>query len=132
MQQEQQLDLFGDLFADLNEQASETSNSNNNETTDVQSRTEEEGRGGQQPQQDAQVGRSAGHEAEGTDGRGMGGRSSRNSVSDGERSLGVSGTPQSQQHVEAATETDGKASGTVVASRQASAYSEKVGCGMTG
>ena len=121
LQQEQQLDLFGDLFADLNEQASETSNSNNNETTDVQSRTEEEGREGQQPQQDAQVGRSAGHEAEGTDGRGMGGRSSLNSVSDGERSLGVSGTPQSQQHVDpaadatgtVATENEVKTSGTV-------------------
>ena len=125
LQQEQQLDLFGDLFADLNEQASETSNSNNNETTDVQSRTEEEGRGGQQPQQDAQVGRSAGHEAEGTDGRGMGGRSSLNSVSDGERSLGVSGTPQSQQHVEAATETDGKASGTVAAKNTNNNHAER-------
>ena len=107
LQQEQQLDLFGDLFADLNEQASETSNSNNNETTDVQSRTSEEGRGGYQPQQDAQVGRSTGHEAEGPDGQGMGGRSSLNSVSDGERSLGVSGTPQSQQHVEPAADATG-------------------------
>lgn len=117
LQQEQQLDLFGDLFSNLNEQASETSNSNNNETTDIQSRTEEEGRGGQQPQQDAQVGRSAGHEAEGSDGQGMGGRSSSNTLSDGERSLGLSGIHQSQQHVEAATETDGKASGTVVAAK---------------
>ena len=125
LHQEHQLDLFGDLFADLNEQASETSNSNNNETTDVQSRTKEEGRGGQQPQQDAQVGRSAGHEAEGSDGRGMGGRSSRNSVSDGERSLGVSGTPQSQQHVEAATETDGKESGTVPAKNTNNNHAER-------
>lgn len=111
LQQEQQLDLFGDL----NGQASETSNSNSNETTDVQSRTAEEGRGGHEPQQDAQVGRSAGHEAEGTDGRGMGRSNTTNTRPDGERSLGVSGTPQSQQHVEAATETDGKASGTVTA-----------------
>ena len=121
LQQGQQSDLFGDLFADLNEQASETSNSNNNETTDVQSRTSEEGRGGYKPQQDAQVGRSTGHEAEGPDGQGMGGRSSLNSVSDGERSLGVSGIPQSQQHVEpaadatgtVATENEEKTSGTV-------------------
>ena len=121
LQQEQQLDLFGDLFSNLNEQASETSNSNNNETTDIQSRTEEEGRGGQQPQQDAQVGRSAGHEAEGSDGQGMGGRSSSNTLSDGERSLGLSGIHQSQQHVEPATDATGtvatenevKTSGTV-------------------
>ena len=121
LQQGQQSDLFGDLFADLNEQASETSNSNNNETTDVQSRTSEEARGGYKPQQDAQVGRSTGHEAEGPDGQGMGGRSSLNSVSDGERSLGVSGIPQSQQHVEpaadatgtVATENEEKTSGTV-------------------
>ena len=121
LQQEQQPDLFGDLFSDLNEQASETSNSNNNETTDIQSRTSEEGRGGHQPQQDAQVGRSTGHEAEGPDGQGMGGRSSSNTLSDGERSLGVSGTPQSQQHVEPAADATGtvatdnevKTSGTV-------------------
>ena len=121
LQQEQQLDLFGDLFSDLNEQTSETSNSNNNETTYVQSRTSEEGRGGYQPQQDAQVGRSTGHEAEGPDGQGMGGRSSSNTLSDGERSLGVSGIHQSQQHVEpaadatgtVATENEVKTSGTV-------------------
>ena len=71
------------------------------------------------------MGRSAGHEAEGTDGRGMGGRSSRNSVSDGERSLGVSGTPQSKQHVEAATETDGKASGTVAAKNTNNNHAER-------
>ena len=121
LQQEQQLDLFGDLFSDLNEQTSETSNSNNNETTYVQSRTSEEGRGGYQPQQDAQVGRSTGHEAEGPDGQGMGGRSSSNTLSDGERSLGVSGIHQSKQHVDpaaeatgtVATENEGKTSGTV-------------------
>lgn len=117
LHQEQQPDSLGALFSDLNKKASETLNGNNNETTDVQPLSDEEGRGGHEPQQDAQVGRSAGHEAEGSDGQGMGGRNSKNTLSDGERSLGLSGIHQSQQYVEAATETNGKAPGTATATK---------------
>lgn len=92
-QQKQQLDLF----AEMNEQDNSISNTESNETNDVQTRSSEEGRERQQPQQDAPMGGSTGHETEGTDGRGMGGRSTRDSVSDRGRSERVARTTQSQQ-----------------------------------
>ena len=87
--------LFGDLNADTNE----NQNTDNNEETNVQARSSKEGGDGQQRQQDAQVGRSAGNEAERTDGRGMGGRDSRNTESDGTGSDGLSRPSESNQGI---------------------------------
>lgn len=87
--------LFGDLNADTNE----NQNTENNEETNVQARSSKEGGDGQQRQQDAQVGRSAGNEAERIDGRGMGGRDTRNTESDGTGSEGLSRPSESKQGV---------------------------------
>ena len=85
---------IGDLFASLSD-----NNVESNEETNVQARSSKEGGDGQQRQQDAQVGRSAGNEAERTDGRGMGGRDSRNTESDGTGSDGLSRPSESNQGI---------------------------------
>lgn len=85
---------IGDLFASLSD-----NNVDNNEETNVQARSSKEGGDGQQRQQDAQMGGSAGNEAERTDGRGMGGRDSRNTESDGTGSKGLSRPSESNQGV---------------------------------
>lgn len=85
---------IGDLFASLSD-----NNVDNNEETNVQARSSKEGGDGQQRQQDAQMGGSAGNEAERTDGRGMGGRDSRNTESDGTGSKGLSRLSESKQGV---------------------------------
>lgn len=86
----------GNLFADLNI----NENTESNEETNVQTRSSKEGGDGQQRQQDAQMGGSAGNEAERTDGRGMGGRDSRNTESDGTGSEGLSRPSESKQGVD--------------------------------
>ena len=85
---------IGDLFASLSD-----NNVESNEETNVQARSSKEGGEGQQRQQDAQMGGSAGNEAERTDGRGMGGRDSRNTKSDGTGSKGLSRPSESKQGV---------------------------------
>lgn len=85
---------IGDLFASLSD-----NNVDNNEETNVQARSSKEGGDGQQRQQDAQMGGSAGNEAERTDRRGMGGRDSRNTESDGTGSKGLSRPSESKQGV---------------------------------
>ena len=85
---------IGDLFASLSD-----NNVDNNEETNVQARSSKEGGDGQQRQQDAQMGGSAGNEAERTNGRGMGGRDSRNTESDGTGSKGLSRLSESKQGV---------------------------------
>lgn len=79
---------------------STTNTPKNNEKTDVQPRTETTGRGGQQPRPNEQMGASAGHEAERTDGRGVDRRNPEHPVSDTERSGGVSVSHQSERSVE--------------------------------
>lgn len=90
----QEPSLFGEI-ADTNK----NQNTESNEETNVQARSSKEGGDGQQRQQDAQVGRSAGNEAERTDGRGMGGRDSRNTESDGTGSDGLSRPSESNQGI---------------------------------
>lgn len=90
----QEPSLFGEI-ADTNE----NQNTESNEETNVQARSPKEGGDGQQRQQDAQMGGSAGNEAERTDGRGMGGRDSRNTESDGTGSEGLSRPSESKQGV---------------------------------
>ena len=85
---------IGDLFASLSD-----NNVESNEETNVQARSSKEGGEGQQRQQDAQMGGSAGNEAKRTDGRGMGGRDSRNTKSDGTGSKGLSRPSESKQGV---------------------------------
>lgn len=85
---------IGDLFASLSD-----NNVESNEETNVQARSSKEGGEGQQRQQDAQMGGSAGNEAERTDGRGMGGRDSRNTESDATGSEGLSRPSESKQGV---------------------------------
>lgn len=77
-------DLFGGLF-------DEPINSNEQEKTDVQSRTGTSGRGeGHEPRQDEPVGTSQRNEDGGTDGRGMAGRSGSDTEPDPGRGVGVS------------------------------------------
>lgn len=90
----QEPSLFGEI-ADTNE----NQNTESNEETNVQARSSKEGGDGQQRQQDALMGGSAGNEAERTDGRGMGGRDSRNTESDGTGSKGLSRLSESKQGV---------------------------------
>lgn len=85
---------IGDLFASLSD-----NNVESNEETNVQARSSKEGGDGQQRQQDAQMGGSAGNEAERTDGRGMGGRDTRNTESDGTGSEELSRPSESKQDV---------------------------------
>lgn len=91
----QEPSLFGEI-ADTNE----NQNTESNEETNVHARSSKEGGDGQQRQQDAQMGGSAGNEAERTDGRGMGGRDTRNTESDGTGSEGLSRPSESKQGVD--------------------------------
>lgn len=73
---------------------------NNDKEVQLQSGTGiAEREGGHEPQQNAPLGESKQHEAEGTDGRGMVGRNRNNTVSDQERSRGVSELPDGQQRI---------------------------------
>lgn len=95
-------DLFGGLFDN-------TQNSSNHEETDVQPRpgTAERERG-HEPQSHEPLGESQRNEVKGTDGRGMGGRSSVNPMSDGERGAGVPRKPKSQPVIEPVPESERK------------------------
>ena len=96
-------DLFGGLFdnveADAPATKSTTSKPNTNEKTEVQPRSEEAGRGKQQPRPNEPLGERAGHKAERTDGGGMAERGGVHTVPDTERSEGVSGPHQSERGV---------------------------------
>ena len=112
-------DLFGDLFdmaergespyivtpeteaalAKQREAESQTTKLKEDERTEVQSRTEEGGRGGQQPRPNEQVGTGAEHENERTDRGGMAGRGGEHTVPDTGGSTGVSGQHQSERNV---------------------------------
>lgn len=76
-----------------------TSKPKENERTDVQPRTEETGRGGQQPRPDEPMGAGAKHEDERTDGGRMAQRGGVHSVSDTGRGAGISGQHQSERGV---------------------------------
>lgn len=104
-------DLFSSFFS---EEFNPTSNEKEVHVQPRTSTTERER--GHQREQNEPLGESKQHENERPDGQGMGGRSSSNSVSDGERSLGVSGIYQSEQHVEAA-KPEGEPSETVAAAK---------------
>ena len=99
-------DLFGGLF-DMEDEAPATQPTTTkqptkpkaNEKTDVQPRSEEAGRGRQQPRPNEPLGESAGHEAERTDGGGMAERGGVHTVPDTKRSAGVSGQHQSERSV---------------------------------
>lgn len=83
-------DLFGGLF-------DESININNEKETDVQPRPgAAERERGHESQQNEPLGESQRNEVKGSDGRGMGGRSSVNPMSDGERGAGVSRKPESR------------------------------------
>lgn len=93
-------DLFGGLFDEP---------ISNEKKTDVQPRpgTAERERG-HEPQSHEPLGESQRIEVKGTDGRGMGGRSSVNPMSDGERGAGVSRKPKSQPVAEPLPESERK------------------------
>lgn len=93
-------DLFGGLFDEP---------ISNEKKTDVQPRpgTAERERG-HEPQSHEPLGESQRNEVKGTDGRGMGGRSSVNPMSDGERGTGVSRKPKSQPVIEPVPESERK------------------------
>lgn len=76
-----------------------TSKSKPNEKTDVQPRTEETGRGGQQPRLDEPMGAGAKHEDERIDGGRMAQRGGEHSVSDTGRGTGVSGQHKGERGV---------------------------------
>lgn len=96
-------DLFGGLFDEVSPEApktqSTTSKSKANEKTDVQHRSEEVGRGRQQPRPNEPLGESAEHEVERPDGGGMAQRDRVHSVSDTERSGSVSKPHQGERSV---------------------------------
>ena len=93
-------DLFGGLFDEP---------ISNEKKTDVQPRpgTAERERG-HEPQSHEPLGESQRNEVKGTDGRGMGGRSSVNPMSDGERGAGVPRKPKSQPVIEPVPESERK------------------------
>ena len=104
-------DLFSSFFSE------EFNPTSNEQEVHVQPRTSTtERERGHQREQNEPLGESKQNEDERPDGQGMGGRSSRNTVSDGERSLGVSGIPKSEQYVEAA-KPEGEPSETVAAAK---------------
>ena len=78
-----------------------TSKPKSNEKTDVQPRTEGTGRGGQQPRPNEPLGEGAKNEDERTDGGRMAQRGGEHSVSNSDRSAGVSGQHQSERGVTA-------------------------------
>lgn len=96
-------DLFGGLFdnvdAETDNSKSVTPKNKENEKSNVQSRSEEEGRGGQQPRHNEPLGESAKHEDERTDGGRMAERGGEHTVSDTERSGSVSQPHQSERGV---------------------------------
>ena len=96
-------DLFGGLFDNMDSgndiQPTSTSKQIENEKTNVQTRSEETGRGGQQPRPNEPLGESAKHEDERTDGGRMAQRSGEHPVSDTERSGSVSQPHQSERGV---------------------------------
>lgn len=104
IQPEQKMgDLFSGLFDTVETetpQQTTTSKPKENEKTDVQPRTEETGRGRQQPRPNEPLGESAEHEDERTDGGRMAQRSGEHSVSDTERSGSVSRPHQGERGVE--------------------------------
>lgn len=75
-------------------------NNNNNETTDVQPRTGEKGRGRHKPQQDGALGEGAGNETVRPDGGRVDRRDKAHPGTDGVGSEGVSGEVKSEQVVE--------------------------------
>ena len=75
-------------------------NNNNNETTDVQPRTGEKGRGRHKPQQDGALGEGAGNETARPDGGRVDRRDKAHPGTDGVGSEGVSGEVKSEQVVE--------------------------------
>lgn len=96
-------DLFGGLFDTVERETPQhktTSKTKENEKTDIQSRTEETGRRRQQPRPNEPLGESAEHENERTNGGRMAQRSGEHSVSDTERSGGVSEPHQGDRGVE--------------------------------
>lgn len=102
VQPEQKMgDLFGGLFdiAENESPKTSTTNSKANEKTNVQSRTEETGRGRQQSRPDEPLGKGAEHEDERTDGRGVARRSGVHTVSDTERGGSVSVSHQSERGI---------------------------------
>lgn len=89
--------VIGDLFGNLNT----NDESKNNEEVQLQPGSSAAKReGGHQPRQNEPVGESKQHEAERSDGRGMGGRDSSHSVSDEKRSGSLSDVHKSEQSVE--------------------------------
>lgn len=81
------------------ENNSTTPKNNSHEKTDVQARPETAGRGGQQPRPNEQLGTSAEHEAERTDGGRMAQRGGEHTVSDTKRGTGVSEQHKSERGV---------------------------------
>lgn len=102
-------DLFGGLFdnvdAETDNSKSVTPKTKENEKSNVQSRSEEEWRGGQQPRPNEPLGESAKHEDERTDGGRMVERGGEHTVSDTERSGIVSQPHQSERGVTAPKNT---------------------------
>lgn len=86
---------IGDLFSGLFDEPID-----NEQKTDVQSRSgSTERERGHEPQQNESLGKSQRNETERTDGRGMGGRGVSHSVSDAERSGGVSRSHESRKDI---------------------------------
>lgn len=81
------------------ENNSTTPKNNSHEKTDVQARPETAGLGGQQPRPNEQLGTSAEHEAERTDGGRMAQRGGEHTVSDTKRGTGVSEQHKSERGV---------------------------------
>lgn len=103
-------DLFGGLFAEQSVSDDKFDKSISNEKkTNLQPRsgTAERERG-HEPQPNGPLGESQRNEVKGTDGRGMGGRSSVNPMSDQERGGGVPRKPKSQPVAERAPESERK------------------------
>lgn len=94
--------LFTDIEDTTTEQPKEEKplNNNNNETTDVQPRTSEKGRGRHKPQQDGALGEGAGNETVRPDGGRVDRRDKAHPGTDGVGSEGVSGEVKSEQVVE--------------------------------
>lgn len=96
-------DLFGGLFDNVDAQTDNSQlvpqKTKENEKSNVQPRTEEEGRGGQQPRPNEPLGESAKHEDERADRGRMAQRGGEHTVSDTERSGSVSQPHQSERSV---------------------------------
>lgn len=98
----QESNAAGDASQGLSSVGKDNDKSSNNKTyekTDVQPRTEGNGRGGQQPRPNEPLGESAKHEDERTDGGRVAQRGGEHPVSDSDRGAGVSGQHQSERGV---------------------------------